>query len=437
MPNAYLQKASYKGVSFEVTSSSISAGRRVVLHEYPFRDEPFAEDLGRRARTISIEAFIFGSDARRQSERLIAAIEAKGQGTLVHPLYGSMVCIATDGTNVRTELCEDYVAVSFTLTEVGNLTFPSSASAADYLARLSADALQTFASDAISSALSSIPDGADLGQVYDGALTACAKCLSEIADSTYSKLWALQDSLGTLQNSASDLIYSTAAFTTQVGSVLGLAAKASTVTDWREVSYQAADLAMNSTLLPDAKQQAQAQAQILSLTRGRARAASAAASLSTTTIATKTTEARAQVVNAVRALFRQFLLAQSIGAATLVGTAQDRRDASATILTVAPRRDVTQVRAQVLKAIDAECELQTGQEILGLLYDARVRVWTDLSTRADPVRQVRTIELTHATPSLVAAYELYADASREAEIVDRNAIPNPLFCSGTLEVLAK
>ncbi len=443
MPNAYMQRASFKGINFEVTGSTITAGRRVVLHEYPYRDQPFAEDLGRRARTIAIQAFIFGSNARQQSERLTAAIEAEGAGTLIHPLYGSMTCIAVDGTQVQTELFEDYVSVSFTLTEVGSLTFPSAASAADYLARLSADALQTLACSGLESAMSGLEDsGADLGAVYDAARSACSECLAAVEASVYADLWSLEDELAALSAAQETVITDPAAYAQTVQTALGLAVRANTVTDWREVSCQAASLSMENVFKPESVQADIAKAEAAAL-RSRVRAGTAAdapallAAYTGPTVSTATTEAKNKAASGVRALYRLQILAQAVGASTMVGTAQDRRDEQAAVLVIAPRRDVAQVRDLLIAAIDAECALQTDHAVLGLLYDARVRVWTDLSQRADQISRVQTVELPRALPSLVAAYNLYGDASREGEIVDRNAVENPLFCSGSLEVLSK
>ncbi|WP_431355959.1 DNA circularization N-terminal domain-containing protein, partial [Algimonas porphyrae] len=45
-----LEKASFRGVPFHVSRSGGEVGRRVQLTEYPLRDRPYAEDLGRKAR---------------------------------------------------------------------------------------------------------------------------------------------------------------------------------------------------------------------------------------------------------------------------------------------------------------------------------------------------------------------------------------------------
>ena len=76
-----LQKASFRGVPFEVTAASLTAGRRTVVHEYPQRDKPYVEDLGRASRKLTIKAFVVGSDYLARAQRLLAAIEKPGPGT--------------------------------------------------------------------------------------------------------------------------------------------------------------------------------------------------------------------------------------------------------------------------------------------------------------------------------------------------------------------
>ncbi len=42
-----LQDASFRGVPFKVEEESTGTGRRVETHEYPNRDKPYTEDLGK------------------------------------------------------------------------------------------------------------------------------------------------------------------------------------------------------------------------------------------------------------------------------------------------------------------------------------------------------------------------------------------------------
>lgn len=82
------QRASFRGVEFAVRRSDAQVGRRTALHEYPQRDDPWPEDMGRAARRFTVDGVLVGVDYDQVRDRLIAALEAKGPGLLVHPFFG-------------------------------------------------------------------------------------------------------------------------------------------------------------------------------------------------------------------------------------------------------------------------------------------------------------------------------------------------------------
>ncbi len=84
-----LGPATFRGVPFVVPTVDRTTGRRLVIHEYPFRDDPFAEDMGRKTRGFSVEGFIIGPDYTTDLQALIEALEAPGSGQLVLPYAGS------------------------------------------------------------------------------------------------------------------------------------------------------------------------------------------------------------------------------------------------------------------------------------------------------------------------------------------------------------
>ncbi|HAW1868790.1 TPA: baseplate protein [Escherichia coli] len=89
-----LQDASFRGVPFKVEEESAGTGRRVETHEYPNRDKPYTEDLGKITFRPSITAYVVGDDCFDQRDRLIDALNKPGPGTLVHPTYGELkVCV--------------------------------------------------------------------------------------------------------------------------------------------------------------------------------------------------------------------------------------------------------------------------------------------------------------------------------------------------------
>ena len=82
--------ASFRGIPFKVLENNVRRGRQVGLHVYPFRDDPWPEDLGRSPRITSFRGFVIGDDADAQIKNLIEAVETPGPGPLIHPVFGSI-----------------------------------------------------------------------------------------------------------------------------------------------------------------------------------------------------------------------------------------------------------------------------------------------------------------------------------------------------------
>lgn len=120
-----LRKASFRGVAFLVEDQDTEFGRRNVLHQYPKRDIPYAEDLGKKAREFTIRAYVLGDDTPARRDALMRAIEDKATpGTLVHPLLGSMLVIPTTCRHRITQLERriEYFELSFI--EAGQNRYP-------------------------------------------------------------------------------------------------------------------------------------------------------------------------------------------------------------------------------------------------------------------------------------------------------------------------
>jgi prophage DNA circulation protein len=49
--------ASFRGVQFHCEANSLESGRRMVQHQFPKRDLPYAEDMGRRAVSWSVRGY--------------------------------------------------------------------------------------------------------------------------------------------------------------------------------------------------------------------------------------------------------------------------------------------------------------------------------------------------------------------------------------------
>ncbi|HEX3348137.1 MAG TPA: DNA circularization N-terminal domain-containing protein [Acetobacteraceae bacterium] len=91
-----LQPGSWRGVGFVLDTAPMRAGRRVAIHEYPYRDTAWVEDLGKLPRRFQIQAFLVGDDVYQQRDAMLAACEQPGPGTLVHPTLGAIECVMLD-----------------------------------------------------------------------------------------------------------------------------------------------------------------------------------------------------------------------------------------------------------------------------------------------------------------------------------------------------
>ncbi|WP_024340981.1 DNA circularization N-terminal domain-containing protein [Bradyrhizobium japonicum] len=95
-----LQPASFNGVEFHVEVGARSSGRRNAPHEFPKKDKPYTEDMGRRARTFVVGAYIIGADFGFQRDALIAELERETNGALVLPTSSDEKIVVCDRYSV-------------------------------------------------------------------------------------------------------------------------------------------------------------------------------------------------------------------------------------------------------------------------------------------------------------------------------------------------
>lgn len=86
------EPASFRRVIFHVEGGGRASGRRVVPHEYPKRNDPYTEDMGRHARRFQISGYLVYRPSNplyeytSQRQLLYEALEEDDAGTLVHPV---------------------------------------------------------------------------------------------------------------------------------------------------------------------------------------------------------------------------------------------------------------------------------------------------------------------------------------------------------------
>lgn len=441
-----LYTASFRGVPFKIRGSGVSAGRRVALYEYPQKDKPYAEDMGRASRVITLDAFVIGADYVQQTERLIGALETPGEGKLVHPWLGEMTCTATANGEINYSDTDRIASCSLTFTESGELTFPTVSSATDFLSRMAADSLLGQSLDAFTSKFSLVSDAMDLALDADRVLSSAVSEFTSIVDGVAAADFVgtlqLDDALGELKNSASSLISSGAgAIADGVQSALNVASLGRTQQNWRAAVISASDAVSATALAPLSSAIDTVTEVVPSIYSAKRRLKRAAVTVvssgsSSRTALSATDKMIDANTDALRELFRQTITAQAVGMSSLIGTAGDIQ-ASGISPAVAIRDDVLSCRAALVSILNAEEGYVTNTDQIEAVRTARSSVWNDLSSRAENARQLVTVNLPAPVPALVLAYQRYGDALRDQEIIDRNRINNPNFVSGEVKLLDK
>lgn len=391
-----LRRASFRGVSFEFTSSNITVGRRTQTFEYPQRDIPFTEDLGRSKRTITIDAFVSGADYITRMKRLIAACEKQGSGRLVHPWLGTLEVTPTTLSSPTFDT-NRIASVKLMFVESGKLAFPNSFIDGSSLCVAAANKLLQVVS-------SEFTQNFDLSKVQDFVKNTvgldAAELFSDSRIESICRIFETADDLATLANDAITLVGgSPADLMNRVLDVLGLQSAASAVHAWTDVTNRLSLLVRDDNL-NSAKPEA-----IASQTTSR-----------------KIEDSEGQIQSLVRGV----MLANAVTAASYVGTDSDRTDESAPVKTPA-YDDLIRVRNNLLEALDEEILKTTNNEVYEALYAARSAVYEVITQKAENQARLVTFTPSSVTPALVLAYDYYGDSSRELEIVERNKIKHSGF----------
>jgi prophage DNA circulation protein len=143
-----LRAASYRGAVFYVEEAGGDYGRRFADHEYPGRDTPYAEPLGRRQRVWPITGYTLGPFFRAARDDLLAACENDGIGELIHPTLGIVDAVCRRITFSEQREARGRCVFAMEFAEPGELEEPASDLNTDMQIEGAADALGTASSAA-------------------------------------------------------------------------------------------------------------------------------------------------------------------------------------------------------------------------------------------------------------------------------------------------
>lgn len=389
-----LRPASFRGVSFHVDAHDTSGGRRVVEHEFPLRDTPYNEDMGRRAKRFSVEAFVVGDDYMRARDALMRACDEPGPGELIHPYLGTLQVVCT-GWSLQENKSEGRMArFSLSFVESGEAEFPSSAT--DYAAR--ADMAADLAKNA---AIADFARVFSINGMPDFAVHDAIAVFEFAAD-------AVRAAVGVVNSIKSGGINGIVTrFVGMVADNIGFPTRLATSFFSLVESVSSLFESDDSISSPSYR----ATRSMLALSRFDGGAL--------TPIQTTTSTRRAQQANrdAIIGLVRQ---------AAIIEAARQAPSADYETLT-----DATDVRDAIAGVIDAiQEDPATVDETFAALTELRTVVIGGVPPVGEQLPDIATITPTVTIPSLVLAYDVHGDASREPEIVARNRLRYPGFVPG-------
>lgn len=396
--------ASFRGISFLIPQASVPVGMKVQLHEFPQRDEPYAEQMGKQAQVHRLVCWIIGDDCFERRDKFMEAVQTPGAGELVHPWLGRMQVKAGEA-----ELTHDFkqggmAAFAVTFYPDIPLKFPTAKVNTQQQVVKASDSLLDSALARYKSAMAKV-DQARLGLArlrnsLSGVYTVIQQQFSTIIGA-FTNLTGFVQSLMNAPDSLSSL-FSSYFSEFSVDDYLG---------DDSGPSYR------NS--VATATQQTEAVASINTVSDSGGVDAAAASQ------ATANLVQDALLVQVALIISEMPVASQPVSTATVASVEQQ-----AVQPIVRPEvpvaDDVIELRDNLNEAI-FQASLKADPEHYMVLNTLRQTIVKHLTAVAES--GVRLVEITppETLSALVLAYRRFGDATRESEVVQRNRLRHPGF----------
>lgn len=396
--------ASFRGISFLIPQASVPVGMKVQLHEFPQRDEPYAEQLGKQAQVHRLVCWIIGDDCFERRDKFMEALETPGAGELVHPWLGRMQVKAGEA-----ELTHDFkqggmAAFAVTFYPDLPLKFPTAKVNTQQQVVKASDSLLDSALARYKSAMAKV-DQARLGLArlrnsLSGVYTVIQQQFSTIIGA-FTNLTGFVQSLMNAPDSLSSL-FSSYFSEFSVDDYLG---------DDSGSSYR------NS--VATATQQTEAVTSINTVSDSGGVDAAAASQ------ATANLVQDALLVQVALIISEMPVASQPVSTAT-VSSVEQQAVQPIVRPEVPVADDVIELRDNLNEAI-FQASLKADPEHYMVLNTLRQTIVKHLTAVAES--GVRLVEITppETLSALVLAYRRFGDATRESEVVQRNRLRHPGF----------
>lgn len=405
-------RGTFRGVDFHVERADTNGGRRWLVHEYPRRDRPYTEDMGRKAREWRLSFFVAGDDYDIQRDALIKALDAPGAATLVHPYLGTFSAVASDVSWSESTRNGGVCNFQVTFSESGLEAYPATTLDTRREVRQAADTFET-------SLLEDFADQWSVEGLLGWSLVAVERDLSAIMRS-------LEEVVGGIADEIAEVIR----FPTNIaGIVLGGYNRLRNAV-LRPV--KALDLYSGNSILGNDDSEGGGRVLLTPGTPRRAARVLRETGESGDSVTPPVADTPERIQRARNTMAARHLngRAATLAAARLVAETD-----------WVSRQDAEAAGADALALIDHE--MATSEPISDQVYadmvTLRAAVSEDLRTRAVALPGITTYTPQRTLPALVVAHRLYGDATRADEITVRNNVAHPGALRGgmALEVLSE
>lgn len=385
-----LRPASFRGVPFKVETSQLTTGRRVSVHEYPNRDIPYPEDLGKIGEGYPVTGYLIGADYIAQKKALKAAVDTQGPGELIHPYWGTLQVQCGPVSFDENKNDGGMVTVTFQFYEAGNNKFPDPldnkvASLFDRTKKALAAAKSEFDSKfnvvkmagyAVDRARQSVADAADL---YQSAASTVAGVSQDIANLAYS--------VRNLKAQTNDLLTAPSKLSQRLFDSIALLEDAVGTSRGRLQAYSSLFTYGASDTLPEP----------------------------TTPMRARDAENKKQFDN----------LQQRIG---IVGAVNQIPD-----IEFESTEEAVKFRDQIIALIEKQLLETTDDEVYSAFQELQAQVVNILPDADSDLPNIQEILVPETTSSLIFCYDKFENLSSEEDIVIRNNIEHPGFImAGTI-----
>jgi prophage DNA circulation protein len=122
--------AAFRGQQFHCESNSVDNGRHIVEHEFPKRDLPYGEDMGRRAKEFTVRGYcivypansnqpLYQRDYRTPRNNLLRVLEDGQPGVLQLPTLPPIMVVCSRYRLTEEERLGGYCMFDMTFLEYG------------------------------------------------------------------------------------------------------------------------------------------------------------------------------------------------------------------------------------------------------------------------------------------------------------------------------